>query len=132
MRTSISKSFVLTPTTKSKLLSWASQFSEIVWLDSNNYAHDTYSSYKAILAVDALTSIKVEAQGAFNALEKYQKNVNDWTFGYLTYDLKNELEDLHSSNHDGVEFPDIFFVQILVKKNMAGCQNTSDHLDGGC
>lgn len=30
-------------------------------------------------------------------------------FGYLGYDLKNELEDLNSKNLDNKEFPDLFF-----------------------
>ena len=30
-------------------------------------------------------------------------------FGYLGYDLKNELEDLNSKNVDNKEFPDLFF-----------------------
>jgi para-aminobenzoate synthetase component 1 len=34
---------------------------------------------------------------------------NDWMVGYLSYDLKNELEDLTSENHDGLGFPELFF-----------------------
>jgi len=36
---------------------------------------------------------------------------NDWMVGYLSYDLKNELEDLTSENHDGLGFPELFFFQ---------------------
>jgi len=32
-------------------------------------------------------------------------------FGYLSYDLKNDIEDLRSNNFDGLEFPDLFFFQ---------------------
>mgnify|MGYP006212936249 FL=1 len=44
---------------KQKLLIWANQFREIVFLDSNNY-HHKYFNYDAVLAVDAFTSIKTD------------------------------------------------------------------------
>jgi len=93
-----------------RLLSWAQQFDEVVWLDSNEYAQE-YSSYKAILAVDAFTSIKTQTNGSFEALEEYQSRAKDWLFGYLTYDLKNDIEALESNNFDGLQFPDIYFFQ---------------------
>lgn len=80
----------------------------MVWLDSNGH-HQKYGSYDAILAVDAFTSLTTDSQDAFEQLHAYQKNTNDWIFGYLTYDLKNDLENLKSSNPDGLEFPELFF-----------------------
>ena len=95
---------------KHQLLQWAQQFDEVVWLDSNNYKQ-AYSNYDAVLAVDAFTSIKTDFTQAFAHLKEYQTNVNDWIFGYLTYDLKNAVEDLNSTNFDGLEFPDLYFFQ---------------------
>ncbi|BDX36702.1 para-aminobenzoate synthase [Tenuifilaceae bacterium CYCD] len=47
---------------------------------------------------------------------------NDWMLGYLFYDLKNELEDLTSVNHDGIGFPELFFFQpkilLIVESNI--------------
>ena len=34
---------------------------------------------------------------------------NSWKFGYLSYDLKNEFEDLRSSNIDRLGFPELHF-----------------------
>jgi len=34
---------------------------------------------------------------------------NSWKFGYLSYDLKNEFEDLRSSNIDKLKFPELHF-----------------------
>ncbi len=34
---------------------------------------------------------------------------DDWIFGHLSYDLKNELEELTSANPDKVDFPEMFF-----------------------
>ncbi len=103
-------SFDLTQEFETRLLLWAQQFNEVVWLDSNNYQQE-YSSYKAILAVDALTSIKTDTHNAFRAFEEYQSITKDWLFGYLTYDLKNDIEDLNSQNFDGLGFPDLYFFQ---------------------
>lgn len=95
---------------KQQLLQWAQQFREVVFLDSNHY-HQKYSSYDCILAVDAFTSIKTDFSNAFEELKQYQQQSKDWLFGYLTYDLKNDMEDLHSNNFDGLHFPDLFFFQ---------------------
>ena len=32
-----------------------------------------------------------------------------WKFGYISYDLKNQFENLSSSNADGLEFPEVNF-----------------------
>lgn len=95
---------------KDKLLVWSQQFEDVVWMDSNKF-HQQYSSYDAILAVDAFTSIKTDYHQAFDKLKEYQSVTKDWIFGYLTYDLKNDLEDLKSDNYDGLDFPDLFFFQ---------------------
>ena len=93
-----------------RLLLWADQFDEVVWLDSNNYG-ETHGSYKAILAVDAFTAIKTDYHNAFEQLNEYQQLTRDWLFGYLTYDLKNNVEHLLSQNFDGLHFPDLYFFQ---------------------
>ena len=95
---------------KEQLLNWSQQFDEVVWLDSNQH-QDAYSSYDAILAVDAFTSIQTDYENGFNKLKEYQSITKDWIFGYLSYDLKNDIEDLDSSNFDGLQFPDLYFFQ---------------------
>ena len=79
-------------------------------MDSNDY-HQNYSSYDCVLAVDAFTSIKTDYQNAFENLKQYQQTTKDWLFGYLSYDLKNDVEILHSNNFDGLNFPDLFLFQ---------------------
>lgn len=98
---------------KKQLLFWSQQFREIIFLDSNS-KHNTnqkYSSYDSILAVDAFTSIKTDYHNAFEDLKQYQQTTRDWIFGYMTYDLKNDVEALQSNNFDGLNFPDLFFFQ---------------------
>jgi len=95
---------------KQQLLSWSQQFREVVFLEGNGYP-EQYSSFDCILAVDAFTSIKTDFHNAFEDLKQYQQTTKDWLFGYLSYDLKNDIEDLRSNNFDGLEFPDLFFFQ---------------------
>ena len=91
-------------------MQWAQQFEEVVWLDSNEH-RENYSSFDAILAVEAFTAIKTDYKGAFDQLQEYQELTGDWIFGYLSYDLKNDVEELGSLNYDGLQFPDLYFFQ---------------------
>jgi para-aminobenzoate synthetase component 1 len=106
---------------KSNLLVWAQQFDAISWLDSNKY-HQKYSSFDAVLAVDEFTSIKTDYTNAFEKLKEYQAITEDYIFGYLSYDLKNDVENLSSKNFDGLDFSDLYFFQpqriIFIKGNI--------------
>lgn len=92
------------------LLEWSQQFYDVVWLESNGHP-DVFGSFDGILAVDALTSLQTDAHNAFEDLKAYQQETKDWIFGYLSYDLKNDVERLSSNNYDGLEFPELFFFQ---------------------
>ncbi len=118
---SIKKISIQNPTEfKQKLWVWSRQFCEVAWLDSNNYKQK-YSEFDALLAVGAFTANKTDFFNAFEKLEEYQQTTNDWIFGYLSYDLKNDVETLTSNNFDGLEFPDLYFFQpqklFLIKGN---------------
>ncbi|KAF2512841.1 anthranilate synthase component I family protein [Flavobacterium zhairuonense] len=125
MRVSIHKHISNPEQFKQQLLVWSQQFREIVFLDSNSYPQE-YSSFDCLLAVDAFTSVKTDFQNAFEDLKQYQQTTKDWLFGYLSYDLKNDIEDLKSDNFDGLDFPDLFFFQpkkiFLLKENQLEIQ----------
>lgn len=95
---------------KDSLLRWSQQFREAVWLEGNDHP-DVYGSFDAILAVDSFTSIQSDFNNAFQELQEYQSQTKDWLFGYLAYDLKNDVEQLSSENPDGLDFPELFFFQ---------------------
>ena len=105
---------------KNNLLSWAQQFETVIWLDSNNY-HQKYSSFDAALAADDFTSIKTDYYNAFEKLKEYQTITKDYIFGYITYDVKNDVEQLSSKNFDGLDFADLYFFQpkklVFIKGN---------------
>lgn len=125
MRTSIYK-FIEDPIAfKQQLVEWGQQFREIIFLDSNSFSNE-YSSFDCVLAADAFTSIKTDYHNAFEDLKQYQQTSKDWLFGYLAYDLKNNVEHLESNNFDGLDFPDLFFFQpkklFLLKGNQLEIQ----------
>ncbi|WP_316633018.1 anthranilate synthase component I family protein [uncultured Flavobacterium sp.] len=125
MRVSIHKHISNPEQFKQQLLIWSQQFREVIFLDSNSYPQE-YSSFDCVLAVDAFTSLKTDFQNAFDDLKQYQQTTKDWLFGYLSYDLKNDIEDLKSSNFDGLDFPDLFFFQpkkiFILKENQLEIQ----------
>ncbi|MFV5697723.1 anthranilate synthase component I family protein [Flavobacterium sp. ZT3R17] len=110
MRVSIYKQISDPAAFKQQLLLWSQQFREVIFMDSNDYPQG-YSSYDCLLATDAFTSIKTDYHNAFEDLKQYQQITRDWLFGYLSYDLKNDVEQLQSNNFDGLGFPDLFFFQ---------------------
>ena len=95
---------------KTSLLAWAQQFETALWLDSNQY-HQKYSSFDAVLAVEEFTSLKTDYTNSFEQLKEYQSITNDWIFGYLSYDLKNDVESLQSKNTSVLDFADLYFFQ---------------------
>ncbi|WP_288955822.1 anthranilate synthase component I family protein [uncultured Polaribacter sp.] len=105
---------------KNNLLSWSQQFQTLIWLDSNKYDQQ-YSNFDCALAVDDFTSIKTDFYNAFDKLKEYQSLVKDYIFGYITYDVKNDVEQLSSENIDELNFADLYFFQpkkiIFIKDN---------------
>jgi para-aminobenzoate synthetase component I len=108
------------PAFKKHLLAWSQQFETAIFLDSNNYQQQ-YSSFDCALAVDEFTSIKTDYFNAFERLKEYQTITKDYIFGYISYDVKNDTEQLSSDNFDGLDFADLFFFQpqkiIFIKGN---------------
>ena len=128
MRTNISKYIHNVALFKEQLLYWSNQFREVVVLDSNIESNENqlYKSYDFVVAVEAFTSIQTDYEKAFEDVYQYQSKANDWLFGYLSYDLKNDVEHLKSQNFDGLQFPDLYFFQpkkiFLLKGNTVEIQ----------
>ena len=91
---------------KQQMLRWANQFNICCFLDNHQYS-DTYHSYEWLLAADAATTFSPQ-KNILQSLYEFSEAHNDWLFGHVSYDLKNEIEQLTSSHEDCIEFPDIF------------------------
>lgn len=87
----------------------------IIILDSNGYDQDIYSSYDLMMAA-ASQSISYTPGMALSQLERESKKGN-WLFGYLGYDVKNEIHPLQSVHEDYTCFNEYsFFVpDVLVR-----------------
>lgn len=99
---------------KSNLLSWASRFESVCYLNSNTLSNNSskdYSSFECIVAVDSIDEIIIDTKEAFVSLKNFHNRKNDWLFGFFSYDLKNEIEDLTSENFDGIKMPVMHFFQ---------------------
>ncbi len=63
-------------------------------------------------------------QNPWDALQEFRnENKGQWCFGYLGYDLKNALEELHSNNPDPAGLPDLYFFVPEVLIRIDGEQN---------
>ncbi len=93
-----------------QILQWAQNHETFAWLDSNAHPQK-YSTFQKVLAIGVVNELKSDDKNAFIKLETFQKITQDYLFGFLGYDLKNELENLYSHNFDGLQFPDLYFFQ---------------------
>lgn len=83
-------------------------------LRSNSYFHisnknTVRSSFDFLAGLGSISICKPEIN-KLECLRSLYSN-KDWLFGYIGYDIKNELEDLKSENNDELGFDDIFFFQ---------------------
>jgi para-aminobenzoate synthetase component I len=90
------------------MLNWANRFNICCLLDNQQYQLP-HHSIECLMAAGARRTLSASAGNALDQLSSFYKQENDWLFGHLGYDLKNELEPLHSSHPDRIGFPDLFF-----------------------
>jgi len=104
---------------KRKALHWANQFEVCCFLDSNDYK-DAYSAYDFMIAAGVYDELNCSTGNGFDQLKSFYATHKQWIFGYFSYDLKNEIEALHSVNPDGLNFADLYFFvpkYLIVSKN---------------
>jgi len=102
---------------KEKIILFSKENNNSIFLNSNNNP----KSYDFIFAYGQKSHIV----SSFNSLEKldeFIEKTNDWIFGFLSYELKNEIENLESHNQVTHTIPNLYFFQpstvILVKKGV--------------
>ncbi|HEY0054055.1 MAG TPA: anthranilate synthase component I family protein [Pedobacter sp.] len=97
---------------KRKALQWAISFETACYFDSNGFT-DPYSAFDVLIAAGVASDLKVNCGSAFEDLDRFIQQNKDWILGFLSYDLKNEIENLSSSNPDNLGFPDLYFFKPL-------------------
>lgn len=96
---------------KQKALVWAAQFSVCTLLDNNQYSGNIPPAFEWKLAVDFTSFVEEKTGAAFNKLEEFAEGKKYTIFGFFSYDLKNEVENLESKNPDLIGFPQLFFFE---------------------
>lgn len=87
------------------MLSWANQFSILLYLDSNSYELE-YSSYECFLGVAQFPSFITTLDG----VQQWHAEHNDWLLGHINYDYKNQLEKRLTSKHTtNIDFEELNF-----------------------
>ena len=67
-----------------------------------------YINYDILAGVGQMDCL-VTNKNSFIELNKFHGQKKDWLFGYLSYDLKNEIEELSSSNTDNFNADNLCF-----------------------
>ncbi len=113
MRKYVSFTIENTEKFKQKIAFFLSKYQIFSILDSNDFSkiNNKFTDYEYISAFDSLEIINEQENDNFEFLEQKHFALKDWLIGFLTYDLKNEIENLSSKNFDGIKAPKMLFFQ---------------------
>jgi para-aminobenzoate synthetase component 1 len=103
---------------KKKVLNWAKRFDSFCFLDNHQYQLEPHTM-EYLLAAGIKRKIRYNAGNALEQLQQFIDAGNNWLFGHLGYDLKNEIEQVSSLHPDRIQFPDLFFFEpeIVIRLN---------------
>ena len=89
-----------------KAIKFSSTKKNFVLLNSNDNAEE----FDSLIAYDIESHIE-SSTNSLNKLDDFIKKINDWSFGFLSYDLRNEIEYLSDNNEDIFKIPNLYFFQ---------------------
>lgn len=109
---------------KHKMLNWATRFGIFLFLDSNGHTAQG-GKYDCLLGA-GVRKVFNPAEHSFDELYRFHKDHQQWLFGHLCYDLKNELEPTLSSGHEQRHgFP---LMQFFIPEVVAGIDHNASEL----
>ncbi len=114
---------------KKSAVFWANSFDVCCVLDSNESIHAMgLGDYEFIVAAGVKEEIIGKGKNTWDRLKDFTKNEHaisensNFTFGFFTYDLKNEIEKLESLHDDKIQFPSTYFFRpkhlLLIDKKL--------------
>ncbi|MBK9792007.1 MAG: anthranilate synthase component I family protein [Sphingobacteriales bacterium] len=114
-----------------QLLEVSNKVKHFCYLDSNNYPNYPYSTFGSLFAIGAIDVISVD-KDCLAQFDSFRQKHQDWMFGFLNYDLKNEIEPaLTSGNIDHIQNPLLhFFVPKYLLKIENGLVEIGIHEEG--
>ncbi|MFY0594397.1 anthranilate synthase component I family protein [Roseivirga sp.] len=93
-------------------LHWANEYEYFSFLNGNNIAYP-HGGFPTVLAIGAKRIFTSRKTNTFDELFEFHKANPSWLFGFLGYDLKNELEQLSSIKPARISFPEACFFEPL-------------------
>ncbi|MDP1746380.1 MAG: chorismate-binding protein, partial [Bacteroidota bacterium] len=99
-------------------------FNSNLQTNKNNYLRSA-----KIIALGCTQELIInKAENTLEQLQRFYDQRKGWLFGYLTYDLKNEIEELHSENTDELSFPLLHFFapKVVIQFNSTTATVTYD------
>ncbi len=96
---------------KKQMMAFLQSFEEVAIVDSCDHNQQSQNNLK-YSKYDFLVGFEADKKfiGGLPQL-KEASELNDWVFGGMSYDLKNELESLYSVNNDQLHFDNVSFFQ---------------------
>ncbi|RDV16353.1 anthranilate synthase component I family protein [Pontibacter diazotrophicus] len=91
-----------------KALAWADQHPHVAYYNPNNIPYP-HHGFEHLLAVSSGAPLPLLEEDAFNSLRQELQQEHPLLCGFLTYDLKNQVEKLQSQNIDNIGFPLLHF-----------------------
>jgi len=91
-----------------QLLAWATSHSHFLYSNGNGH-QPLHGSFPNMLFIGAISILKSNSD-SFSKLEKLIDSRCDWIYGYFSYDLKNEIEELASDNPATIPVAHLEFV----------------------
>lgn len=109
------------------MLNLANKFSIFCFLDHNSYPYND-PAFECMLALGAKRSILLRPGNAFTQLKSFYDQGPGWLFGHLGYDLKNEVESVHTREPAGIDFGIGFFFepQIIIRLTKSSVEIITD------
>lgn len=123
----------------SSIIYWANcHFPLVCVLNSNteSYTKNHKKSFDTIIAAGSENELLSGPSGSFDRLKFFLKKQHSASlekplFGFFSYDLKNELENLSSSGADGIEMPLMHFFAPEHIFTIKGNELTAETTDAG-
>lgn len=91
-------------------MNWLQRFGTFSFLDNHEYPTG-YPTVECLAAAGVKRELNATAGNALPLLQEFISEKKCWLFGHLGYDLKNEIERLHSSHASHILFPDLYFFE---------------------
>jgi para-aminobenzoate synthetase component 1 len=113
------------------MLNWLGRFNICCFLDNHQYAISP-NAVECVAAAGVFSAMHPTLNHNMDAIERFTSLQQDWIFGHLGYDLKNEIEGLQSTHDDHIGFPEAFlfvpqFVILLNEGAVEIGSMTEDH-----